>query len=45
LRRKLIAFKEFETMVQAAMPRAQEFDIDPREFRQNWETLRKMTRR
>ena len=45
LRRKLIAFKELEVIVQAALPRAREFDIDPREFRQNWETLRKLVRR
>ena len=32
-------------MVQAALPRAREFDIDSREFRQNWETLRKLVRR
>ncbi len=45
LRRKLIAFKELEAMVLAALPHAQEFDIDPREFRQNWVTLRKLTQR
>jgi len=45
IHRRLIAFKELETMVLAALPRAQEFDIDPREFRQNWETLRKLARR
>lgn len=45
LRRKLITLKELETMVQAALPRAQEFDIDPHEFRQNWETLQKLARR
>jgi hypothetical protein len=45
LRRKLIALKELEVMVQMALPRAREFDIDPREFRQNLETLRKLARR
>jgi hypothetical protein len=45
LRRKLIALKELEAMVQVALPRAREFDIDPREFRQNLETLRKLARR
>jgi len=45
LRRKLIAFKELERMVQATLPRAQAFDIPPREFRQNWETLRKLVQR
>lgn len=45
LRRKLITFKELEAMVQEAMPRAQEFDINPQEFRQNWAALRKLTRR
>ncbi len=44
LRRKLIAFKELESMVLAALPRAREFDIDPREFRENWQTLRKLAR-
>jgi hypothetical protein len=45
LRRKLIIFKVLEAMVQVALPRAQEYDIDPHEFRQNWEALRKLTRR
>jgi hypothetical protein len=31
--------------VQVALLRAREFDIDPREFRQNLETLRKLARR
>lgn len=44
LQRKLIAFKELEPMVLAALPRAQDYDINPREFRQNWETLRKMAK-
>lgn len=44
LRRKWIALKELETMVLAALPRAQEFDILPREFRQHWETLQKLMR-
>ena len=45
LQRKLIALKELERMVQTALPRANEFDIDPREFRQNWATLQKLARR
>jgi hypothetical protein len=45
LRRKLINLKELEAMVKTAMPRSQEFDINPTEFRQHWETLRKLARR
>ncbi len=45
LQRKLIMLKELERMVQTALPRASEFDIDPREFRQNWATLQKLARR
>jgi hypothetical protein len=45
LQRKLISLKELETMVQKALPRATEFDINPREFRQNWSTLQKLARR
>jgi hypothetical protein len=45
LRRKLVTFKELEAMVQATLPQAQAFDINPQEFRQNWEALRKLARR
>ena len=45
LQRKLVALKELEAAVTSALPRAQDYDINPREFRQNWETLRKMVRR
>ncbi len=44
LRRRLINHKELESMIKTALPRSQEFDIDPREFRQHWETLQKLSR-
>jgi hypothetical protein len=45
LRRKFIAIKELEAMIMAALPQVHAYDIDPREFRQNWETLRKIAKR
>ncbi len=45
LRRRFIALRQLEIIVKAALPRAHDYDIDPREFSQNWETLRKMAKR
>lgn len=44
LRRKFITLKELEAMVVAALPQAQAYDINPREFRAHWETLKKMAK-
>lgn len=33
-----------EVMVVKALPQARAYDINPREFREHWETLKKMTK-
>ena len=42
IHRKLIELIELEKIVQAAIPLAQEFDLTPRQMRQNLETVRQM---
>jgi len=39
LRQKLIEFKQLEAYVNAALPRAKDFDIDPTEFQQHLEEI------
>ncbi len=42
IHRNLINLTELDKIVQAAIPRAQEFDLTPRQMRQNLETVRQM---
>lgn len=45
IRRELVSLTELEKIVQSVIPRAQEFDLTPRQMWQNLETVREMIRK